>query len=228
MMSNCPWDSWREIFGLPNIFYCERKICSWIENPANSWSNLAYIVAGLLLLAKSRDKHLGIPLILVGVFSFFYHASHNLLSQYFDYLGMFFFLAVFQVLRNPGKLLPRLGLGIYANAGLRTAAWIAVMYGVALVSFPYQWLIVVFALWILFQEKSNFSKSHSLKIALGTIIVGELCSILDIKRIWCDADSWLQGHACWHILGGISLYFLSKYNEECPLQLGEGERISNV
>src|SRR5688500_9400020 len=49
-----------------------------IREPQNTWSNLAFVVGGALLLGTARcrvARLLGIPLIAVGIGSFLYHAS---------------------------------------------------------------------------------------------------------------------------------------------------------
>ena len=67
---------------LPTITYCEQNISDLIAQPANSWSSLSYILIGFYLFYINRrqsNKLLGIfPIspVLIGIFSFIYHASY--------------------------------------------------------------------------------------------------------------------------------------------------------
>jgi hypothetical protein len=68
-----------------------------IVNPADTWSNLAYIAFGLWMMREARrggrrDLALfGPASIAVGVFSGAYHASYTWMLQFFDFVGMFLF-----------------------------------------------------------------------------------------------------------------------------------------
>ena len=73
----CPWDGWEPAA----IEFCEADLCSWIIQPANTWSNLAYVFVGAWLIRLAlREGHrdlasLGLIEILIGIGSFFFHMS---------------------------------------------------------------------------------------------------------------------------------------------------------
>ena len=48
----CPWYELSEL-RLPNFDWCEAQRCSYVVEPANAWSNLAYVIVGLVLLGLS-------------------------------------------------------------------------------------------------------------------------------------------------------------------------------
>ena len=89
----CPWGGWAQ----PNVEWCEEELCGWVVNPADAWSNLAYLVFGLLMVIQARRSGnprvslFGPASILVGLGSFAYHASHTYFFQFFDFVGMFIF-----------------------------------------------------------------------------------------------------------------------------------------
>ncbi|HRE90801.1 MAG TPA: ceramidase domain-containing protein [Myxococcota bacterium] len=104
MAPGCPWSEIANLW-LPNIKWCEAQVCSLVVEPANTWSNLAYILIGLLLLARSRRRrHHGAPHrmartfgtaeIIVGVFSFAFHMSYSGLLQVLDFAAMFVFVGL--------------------------------------------------------------------------------------------------------------------------------------
>ena len=94
----CPWESWAR----PNIKWCEDNLCAWVTTPANTWSNVAYVVVGVAMLWESyrcgqhkskrpRERtvsHLGLASIVVGVTSFLFHMSYTAVFQFADFFGM--------------------------------------------------------------------------------------------------------------------------------------------
>ncbi len=75
-----PWyqlSEWRK----PNLKWCEAQNNSWIIEPANTWSNLAFIIVGIWI-AKNNRKFKSKPIhayawamIVMGLCSGIYHAS---------------------------------------------------------------------------------------------------------------------------------------------------------
>ena len=98
----CPWYDAAEMFGAPNVKWCETTLCSWISEPANTWSNLLYMVFAVIIIAQNgKDSRyelrwMGPAMFLMGLFSLVYHASNNYLTQLFDFIGMY--LLVFWML----------------------------------------------------------------------------------------------------------------------------------
>ena len=46
-------------------------------------------------------------------------------------------------------------------------------------------------------------------MGLATIIVGEVFSALDFKRVLCFPENhFLQGHAIWHLLAATGIYYI--------------------
>ena len=83
LQPGCPWYKLSSL-GLPNVKWCEATRCSWITEPANTWSNLAYIIAGIIIFMmlkpenRKTSKWFGATLIFVGFSSFVYHMSYTL------------------------------------------------------------------------------------------------------------------------------------------------------
>lgn len=98
----CPWYSLRSSLGLPNADWCEKNRCSWVAEPSNTWSNLAYLViASLVYYYMSKNMHqirntLALKIapvaMLMGTFSLVYHASITWFFQFFDFFGMFLYI----------------------------------------------------------------------------------------------------------------------------------------
>jgi hypothetical protein len=228
----CPWSGWTP----PNVDWCEQELCAWIVNPADAWSNLAYVAAGLAMWQHARNTPsaaggLFAPAsITVGVFSFAYHASYTYFLQFFDFVGMFLFCftaITANALRlgwiEPPHRWPFLLAGV---GGL--SASVPLLSETAV---PIQSLVAVLILAILAQEFAIWRRSRavgagfrfvadyrivadyrSFAAALLLLSAAGAASLADVTRTWCDpTNHWLQGHALWHLLTAAALYALYRF-----------------
>src|SRR5712671_5207289 len=73
----CPWSG----HAPATISFCERRLCAWIVEPSNAWSNVAYVLVGLFIIwrnsERSRDARtaIGVGAVLIGLGSFSFHAT---------------------------------------------------------------------------------------------------------------------------------------------------------
>jgi hypothetical protein len=212
---SCPWHSFTEAVGAPNIKWCEETLCGWITEPANTWSNLAYILASFIIFRFMKDeksaelKFLAPTMFVMGLFSLAFHLSNNYVSQMLDYVGMFFFLNWLGILSlKRGKIIKeKLLVPLYLVLSFTQIALVHLFY---LNELKYQNLVLVSIGMTLFSELYLFVKNQKPHnyFYLGLFIVGlaQLCSLLDSKRIFCYPENhWFQLHAAQHILSAIGL-----------------------
>ena len=69
---------------------CEENLCGFITNPANAWSNLAYVLAAYASCRHGlfARRWFAPSLLFIAVSSFLYHASHTAFFQLFDFAAM--------------------------------------------------------------------------------------------------------------------------------------------
>lgn len=90
MRPSCPWEN---LVFRPAEF-CEESVCDWIRQPGNTWTNIDFLLVGLLIwraAGRERLEHLrGLALIALatGVGSAFFHASETFIGRIFDYGGI--------------------------------------------------------------------------------------------------------------------------------------------
>lgn len=232
MAPGCPWSEVSNLW-LPNIKWCEAQVCSIVVEPANTWSNLAYILIGLMLLTRAtRRERRGAPHrmartfgraeIVVGVFSFAFHMSYSGFLQILDFAAMFVFVGLTLSLN-----LVRLG---WLPEHRRTHTYVlgvvaltALVVGLRFTPFPIQLVTPVLILATAATELALWwrGRSHTPRglyrwfLASLLLLVGAaVCSALDAARIWCDPhDHVVQGHALWHVLSAISLGLLARFYE---------------
>ncbi|HMV78659.1 MAG TPA: ceramidase domain-containing protein [Leptospiraceae bacterium] len=213
-LANCPWDG----FAPPTIKYCENNLCSWITQPSNTWSNLIFYIAGILLFRNIQNRNnsgpqtsfLYINAFLIGTASFLYHASFTFLMQFFDLSSMYMFSVTLLCLNF-------YRMGLVRKKEIFTVFLLVLTVCMGALYFLKPYGIPIFALtaaaaigteFIIFRngrEKADYSRY---KIGLILILSAFLFWALDFRRIWiCDPDNHLfQGHAVWHILSGAAYY----------------------
>ena len=228
---SCPWFPITESHGAPNIKWCEETLCQLITEPANTWSNLGYLIVGLVLtyLAfkknhNSNIKQYGPIIFLMGAGSYYYHMSNFYTSQIVDFLGMFFFVGwvIGTNLIRLGKLQFKnlwkfnLGLAAFYTLGMH------IMYKTGI---KFQMIVLISGFIIITTEiMARKIQKISYKWFFASLVFLTAAfsfSISDNRRIWCDPSQhgWFsQGHAVWHWLGAISMIAIYMHYSQPALQ----------
>ncbi len=213
---SCPWHPYSELFGAPNINWCEETMCHWVSNPANTYSNLAYILVALLLAIitqrrANNESDVFVKLIFgLGLASAFYHMSNNFLGQILDFTFIFLFI-FWGVSFNLKRLeIIKEYKDQWKVTGGLTLFFMILVFIMYYTHLHFQLLIPVAALILVFSEfKARKLKDISYKYlyaALVSIGIGQIFSILDRTGTVCDpTNHQFQGHALWHILSAIGL-----------------------
>lgn len=225
----CYWHDTAQNWGAPNLKWCETTLCEVISEPANTWSNLGYIILGFVMIylfrKSSKSVQLIAPtLIATGIGSYYYHMSNFYLSQICDFIGMFIMMYWFIALN-----LQRLK-GISFKQSIAFMAFMTIISTLALHllyinHLNIQFLIVICVLMLLSLEFKirQKDKTYSLKyliIALSLLAIAEMFSLLDLKRVICQPDNhYFQGHATWHIIGSIGLFVAGLFYKQFDKEL---------
>ena len=216
MQGGCPWSDITNAW-LPNIKWCEEQLCAIVVEPANTWSNLAYIVIGVALIALGRRRGdrlqatFGLAELVVGVFSFAFHMSTSGYLQVLDFAAMFVFVGLTLSLNCV-----RLGW-ITAARRVRwylggVAVFTGLVVGLRFTPFPIQLVTPVLILATVVTEVLARRRRPTVYrwffASLVTLVGAGVLSALDASRVLCDPhDHVFQGHAAWHVLSAISLAF---------------------
>lgn len=222
----CPWSG----FTPPNVNWCEEELCGYIVNPADTWSNLAYVAFGIAMWVQARQQPgdatlrlFGPASIIVGACSFAYHASYTYLLQIFDFLAMFLFcfLLVAANARRLGWISARqTWQAVVAGTVLSTAA----VPLVSETSIPIQSMVAALILVILGQE-SWLARAASAErrsgqrpdyrffaAGLALLLAAAVASAADVTRTFCNpTNHFVQGHSIWHVLSAASLYAMFRF-----------------
>ena len=220
----CPWYDSLQIHGPANLKWCEERVCGWINEPANAWSNAAYFLAAAWIFHKARQENsrgglfFAFAVFVMGALSFLYHASNNFLTQALDFTGMFL-MVFFVIAGNLARMrwLSRRAafiLYLFACVGGTAALWPIHATGLKI-----QWLVAVAAVVLAASEygaRVAEGETRSLKLfwtCAAVMVASELCSLADGGRFLCDPSSHLvQGHALWHCGGGVGMTLLYAFS----------------
>lgn len=219
----CPWYEINQAWGDPNIKWCEETLCSWISEPANTWSNLGYIIVAFIIYTiATREKNssmklFGVAIFFMGLFSFVYHAANNFVLQVFDFVGMYFYTSAIIVfnLRRMGKITKSGEL--WSFLGLILLNLLLIPFFEKLLHLPMQLIILVNAITIAITEFKLRMKDNRYQLtpfikSLVIIVFAEMFSILDVTRTWCDpTNHYVQGHALWHLIGSVSVFYCFQF-----------------
>ncbi len=225
-----PWyrlSEWRK----PNLKWCEAQNNSWIMEPANTWSNLAYLLAGAFIAVHSRKfqsraiRSYAWVMIAMGLCSAIYHASFTFVFQILDFFGMYLMTSLMILIQ-----LRRLG---WIREAMNPVNFWSLVAGTTALTvwcdfyteFPIQAFILVQTLLIIGAEILIYRRSkpkpnlNFFGAGVAFMAIAITFSALDASRVLCDPDNhWIQGHALWHVFSsiGVTMMYLhhSRFDRE--------------
>jgi hypothetical protein len=185
-----------------------------VQQPLNTWSNLAYVFFGLEVLlmtgAGMVDVLFALSMLVLGIGSLLFHATVMLEFQWLDVAGMYFVLVALIAAACDALWAPsRRGLIAAAVAAdillaafkWRINTWIAI---------PGLGLCVTAQLWMMARRSSQ--STGRLFAALALLAIGFLLQRLDVHRTLCWPESRIfQGHALWHVLTATALWLSYRF-----------------
>lgn len=217
--ATCAWATWPP----STIAFCEARLCGFPAEPANAWSNLAYVLAGIYVLVwvrRHRRRPLwpaGVTAIGIGIGSFAFHAFPTFYTEYADLVSMFllstYMLAV-QLFRVAG-LTVRQAVGGYAVMLLVccVSLWIHKDVGIAI--FGVQLAMATAIEGVLYlRHPTGLARPRYRDFwgLIGVFLLSLTFWMLDLTGLVCDPDNhWLQGHALWHVTNSTCLIWMVRF-----------------
>ena len=219
-LPSCPWSG---LLQSPSTF-CEASLCAWIRQPANTWSNLGFVIVGILILNRSKSgtashfSGLGWVAIVTGIGSAFYHASESRLGGIADYFGMYLGSA-YMLTTNLHRLTGW-------RSSIRTAIFWSVVFftlgamisNEALARTIYGSVTLVCCLgletllYLKNRRTANAADYRWFWVVWLLFTASYIAWKLDESKVMCNPrNHWMNGHALWHILNAVGLYALFLY-----------------
>ncbi|MGB7819172.1 MAG: ceramidase domain-containing protein [Ornithinibacter sp.] len=215
--------------------FCEAARGTWVLQPVNSWSNLGFVIAGLMVAWYAGDRlRLGLTLgahpglatayavlvVLLGPGSMAMHATQSDLGGHLDLLSMFFvsgFALAYALMRflrrGPGTLVVAfvlavgLGMAVHLQGGS-----VPLVGSIGNAVFGVE-LMIAIALEVALVRRREPRQD----VAFGVASVVVLATAFAIWRTgkndhpWCDPTSLLQAHGIWHVLCAVAAYLLFRH-----------------
>lgn len=221
----CPWSQ----FELGRLLTCEERLCAWVRQPMNTYSNIVLFLVAIALFSRgtrTQNKTLrdfGILATMIGISSSLGHASQIRALVFLDYASQFILFAYLMSL-NWERI-----KSVSQNRWLRTFGLSVVFAIPNLIDKRAGVLVFVLLTGLyLFSEYKGSLKSPAksyakLKSGLVIFVVAALCFTLDTTGIVCAPTKHLfQLHAVWHVLVAFSLYevagYFSQFNQEVRVE----------
>ena len=217
--------------------FCEAARAGLIKQPANTWSNLGFIFAGLLMsfqLAQGQFHQntnrftysaftaifFSCIVVFLGPGSMAMHATETEIGGEFDMLSMYL-IASFAASYSMQRFFN------WANWKF-TASFILIIIVCEVVGLYHDYIPIIdyagnaifaffLTLTVIFEMLNSFVRKISLERKYGFASLGSLLLAFAIWNMWkdtsplCDPQSLIQGHAIWHLLDAVAAYFLFRF-----------------
>lgn len=218
MSPACPWDG----FTPGTVQFCEARRCAWIAEPANAWSNLAYLAIGLYLLRLAHKQGrpplylVGVTSILVGFGSFLFHASGTFVGEFADLSAMFLIgglMVTMEARRFVPMTLGRLTL-LFASIVVVSMALLLAFHAIGIALFAVQVALVYLSNIVWKLRKAKVVHVHAWRLG-STFAIALAIWGLDLTKLVCRSDNHVfTGHSAWHVLTALCLYFFYRHQEQ--------------
>ncbi|HWJ99229.1 MAG TPA: ceramidase domain-containing protein [Xanthobacteraceae bacterium] len=228
-----------------NRYFCEYARSGLLREPANTVSNLAFVVSGLIMAWQAerdfrhkRSNPFAQKPLLVFLFSAFsiflgfgsaaLHGSETDLGGELDLLGMYFtaaFMVAHAVRRFFGWSWSAFVTVFLFGVLFCKAAGLYSQIAVPVVSYTGS---AAFALLIVIATAFEVANSLTQKVrredkwgvyaAISFVVAFAIWNLGRNDHPSCDPVSWLQPHAIWHLLFALALYFVFRLyaSEKAP------------
>lgn len=210
--------------------FCElRPAADLVRQPANTWSNAGFVVAGLAIAWRARRPQLlgdvlrarphlatlmACVVVLLGPASAAMHATESEVGGRLDVASMYLiasFAAAYALSRWFGwRTVDFASCFLLMVAGCEVVgSWPA---HVPVLMFPGNVAFAALLLVAAGVEVAIWRRGRTrLRPRFGIAALGTMVSAFVIWLVaqeWCDPSSWLQGHALWHLMCALAAYFL--------------------
>lgn len=215
----CPWSALT-----PSVVsFCEERLCGWIVEPANTWSNIGFILVGLVILRSNFGRMRsalnlpGLTAILVGIGSTMFHLTGSRVGEIIDLAAMFLISGLFIVfaLRRLRGFGVRSLMMIYCALAIFSVALMIATHSSGIGIFVAHITAAVILELILAYRFYSSTAYRNLLWMIGAFVVSYGAWLLDYHRILCaPGNHLLGGHAVWHLVNSLCLWNFYRYQEQ--------------
>jgi hypothetical protein len=218
-MDACPWSG----FQGATASFCETRLCGWVVEPANTWSNISYFIAALFVFLGNRDGKrpelslIAVTAFLVGIGSTLFHASGTRFGEIIDVSAMYLISGLFIVFAARriwpiGKT--QLFIIYFLIAGLSSLTLVLTTSN-GILLFAGHIVTAAVLEFIYFKRAPAMPDYRFLRLMAFGFAFAYVAWLLDFRKIVCDPDNHiLGGHAVWHLSNATCLWTYFKYAQQ--------------
>jgi hypothetical protein len=190
------------------IQFCEERLSGPIKHPADTWTNIGPLVAGVMILIYANrplERLLGAAALWTGIASAYFHATDTILGETLDLSGMFMFIlsiAALQQYRSTQSLSPTALSALVIGGTLILTTLSTLSTVLASPMFAVICVIVI----------GRGIHDHKLGpwawAMVGSFVIAWGFWWLDFMHVLCVPHNHiLTGHGVWHLLNGLVFWF---------------------
>lgn len=226
--------------------FCEEPYSGLIKQPMNTWSNFGFITAGLFIAWQLRSgtyRHnrniltlntfsaifFSSLVVLLGPGSMAMHATLTPIGGELDMLSMYLVCAfmVAYAMQRYYRTGPVFFLVVFISVILICEAVGMYHHHLPIIDYAGNAIFGVFIITaVVFEMLNSFVRKVQHEKKWGLFGLLSLITAFTIWNFWkndsplCDPYSLIQGHAIWHLLDAVAVYFLFRYyvSEHSELQ----------
>ena len=191
--------------------YCERTDASYWSEPVNALTNLAFLIAAIVMWRRTRGggRVLAAILFLIGVGSWLFHTHATAWSAAADSAFIMVYVFVYIFLANRDYLgwpvwVAALGAAAYIpyTAALTPVFAALPFFTISSFYWPLPVLIFGYAAWL-----SPRHPDTAKGLATGAAILCVSLAFRSVDELWCETIP-LGTHFMWHILNAVMLAWM--------------------
>lgn len=174
-------------------FDCERIVAAFIGQPVNTFTALALVLAGVVILRRPRIRWVGWGLVATGVGSFISHGPMPVWGEWAHDVSLAWLVLVVAGLGRTWERLTQLpGLALLC---------VLFAFAPAMADPVAVGLVVIAVAAMLWRDRSGATLGPLMLLAAGGIL-GRMGTT---GGPWCDPDSIWQLHGLWHVAAAIAV-----------------------
>ena len=210
--ANCPW----ELMTPASISFCEARLCGWVAEPSNAWSNAAYLLPAWWVLTQQRvlpvafQRLAAIAAIALAATSFFFHASASRIGELADVSSMYVLpaMSLGRAFSERGLIRFGLALPFLTWAGATAAMYFTGSDGIIVWGSLAMTALAVSAVRLRRLPDRRYAQALGV---IGSFLIGYAIWWTDKLGWLCNPNGHLiTGHAVWHCFTALSVVFFFK------------------
>jgi hypothetical protein len=211
---SCPWSA----YAPASIAFCEARECAWVVEPSNAWSNLAYVLCGLVILGGLARRSaplrlIGVAAIAIGLGSFAFHGTGTRVGELIDVSAMYLLscLALVFAARRLWSLSGGALLLLYLVLVGSSVLVMIVSGSNGIFMFAGQITVAVLTELYLYMKRPRWASYGAQQAMIASFTLAFAIWNADKWDLLCRPDNhFITGHAVWHVLTAVAIYAFAR------------------